>query len=179
MKSLLILLTLSTLSFNLHAEDKRTFKKLSEKDAEVTIKTEETNSTQAAAYVDAKENAQFIKMLLQDKSSDLSKLKTSIELENCQQTSTDENPWIDGCGEVTITPEVATAFGRGGWMSAGASYTFFVGFTNAGTGHFFTATHMVTMSEDAEAQVDGNFEYTGVILKHLTLDAITKLPERK
>jgi hypothetical protein len=177
MKPFLLILLLSTLSFNLHAEEEtRTFLKLSENEAQVTIKTEETDSTQAAVYVDGQENSIFINMLLKDKTSKLSKLKASIEMENCETTSTDENPWIDGCGEVTITSEVRTAFGRGGWMSAGAVYTFFVGFTNAGTGRFFTATHMVNMSEESEAQIDGDYEYNGIVLKHLALDEIIKLP---
>lgn len=179
MKPLLVILLLSSLSFGLHAEEKRTFKKLSEKDAEVTIQTEETDSTQAAVYVDGQENSTFINMLLKDKSSDLSKLKRSIELENCEETSTDENSWIDGCGEVTITSEVRTSFGRGGWMSAGATYAFFVGFTMDGSGRFFSATHMVTISEEAEAQTDGDFEYNGIVMKHLTLDEIAKLPREK
>lgn len=180
MKSLLTFIILSSLSFGVHAEvEKRTFKKVSEKAALVTIQTEETDGTQAAGYVDGHENAEFIKMLLKDKNSELSKLKKSIELENCETTSTDENKWIDGCGEVTFTPEVNTAFGRGGWMSGGANYTFFVGFTSDGTGHFFTATHMVTFSEDCEAQVNEQYEYNGIVLKQMVLENIKVVPQEK
>ncbi|MDD4976414.1 MAG: hypothetical protein PHY93_18800 [Bacteriovorax sp.] len=176
MKHMIVILIISTLSFGLKAEEIRTFNKLNASQAEVIIQTEETDATQAAMYVDGKENEQFIKMLLQDKTSDLARLKAKIELDNCDQNSTDENPWITGCGEVTITSEVKTAFGRGGWMSGSANYTFFVGFTEDGSGRFFEATYMVKISEDAEAQVNGDFKYNGIIKKYLSFDKISALP---
>jgi hypothetical protein len=176
MKKLLIILMFSALSFGLNAQEKRTFAKLNNEQAQVTIQTEETDSTQAAMYVDGQENVKFIEMLLKDKTSGLSQLKSKIEIENCETTSTDENPWIDGCGEVTITSEVRTAFGRGGWMSGDANYTFFIGFTQQGTGRYFTATHMVTIYEGAEAETNDSGEYTGTVIKHLTLVKIAVLP---
>lgn len=177
MKHLLTFIVLSAISFGIKAEEKRTFKKISEKNAEVTIHTEETDYSQAAAYVDGKENAAFIKMLLLDKSSELSRLKSEIELQNCEVNSTEDESWIPGCGEVTITPEIMTYFGRGGWKSAEAGYTFFIGFTHQGTGRFFAATHMVTIAEGAEAQVDDDYNYNGIVMKYLALINITELSQ--
>lgn len=180
MKAFLVGLIVLTISANTQAEETRTYVKDSGVQATVTIKTDETDGTQAAGYVDAQENERFIKDLLADPTSPLAKLKKEIELENCEATSTPDNSWIDGCGEVTITEAVRTSFGRGGWMSAGAGYTFFVGFTSDGSGRFFYATHMVTISEGAEAQVNPEtFEYNGIVLKVLTLDAVKKLEENK
>ena len=80
MKSLFLCLLLLTLSSNLLAsEESRSYKKISSTEAVVTIKTEETDGTQAAAYVDAKETEQFINDLLKDPSSPLAKLVKEIE----------------------------------------------------------------------------------------------------
>jgi hypothetical protein len=157
------------------AEELRTYKKDSNLQATITIQTEETDSTQAAIYVDEKENKKFIDDLLSDPNSLLAQLKSKIELENCEANSTLENTWIDGCGEVTVTEFVRTSFGRGGWASAGASYTFFVGFTSDGTGRFFDVSHMVTISESADAQTNNDGDYNGIVIKTLTLDSIKSL----
>ena len=179
MKLIILGLMVLSISANIHANETRTYAKDSGVQATVTIKTEEVDSTQAAAYVDAKENKKFIADLLADPTSQLYKIKKEIELANCEETSTAEESWIDGCGEVTITEEVRTSFGRGGWMSAGAGYTFFVGFTSDGTGRFFNSTYMVTISESVEAQTNNeSFDYNGVIIKTLTLDEIRKLENR-
>lgn len=176
MKSLFLCLLLLTLSSNLLAsEESRSYKKISSTEAVVTIKTEETDGTQAAAYVDAKETEQFINDLLKDPSSPLAKLVKEIELQNCEATSTPDQTWIDGCGEVTLTAQVRTGFGRGGWASAGAAYTFFVGFTSDGTGRFFDVSHMITISESADAQTNDQYDYSGVVLKTLSLIEVKKL----
>lgn len=166
-----------TLSMNVYADvEKREYKKLNSIEALVTITTEETDGTQAAVYVDAKENDQFVADLLKDSSSKLAQLVKKIELEVCGETSTPEKKWIDGCGEVTLTESVRTSFGRGGWAEANASYTFFVGFSHDGTGRFFNASHMVTISESAVAQTKpDDYEYNGVILKYLSLDTVTNI----
>ena len=177
MKTLLLTSLLLLSNYSL-ADESRTYKKISSVDALIEIKTEEQDSTQAAAYVDAQENDRFIQELLKDKESPLSQLKTQIELSNCETTSTEENDWIDGCGEVTITKSVRTSFGRGGWQSAGAAYTFFVGFTSDGTGRFFDVSHMVTITETAEAQIDAEYNCNGTVHKFLSLDTIVEL-ERK
>ncbi|MGZ3789342.1 MAG: hypothetical protein ACXVLQ_12515, partial [Bacteriovorax sp.] len=117
------------LSMNLYAAEKRTYTKLNSTEAQVDIVTEEQASIQAATYVDGKENERFIKDVMKDKNSPLYKLKLAIEKENCETNSTPDQSWIEGCGEVTITKEVRTSFGRGGWSSGGSGYTFFVGFT--------------------------------------------------
>lgn len=176
MKSLLLGLLVLTLSNAALAGETRTYKKLSSSEATVTIKTEETEYTQAAGYVDGQENEKFIADLLKDPSSPLAKVAREIEQENCGETSTADNSWIDGCGEVTITKEVRTSFGRGGWASAGAGYTFFIGFTSDGTGRFFDVSHMVTIFESADAQTDAEtFDYNGEIIKSLGLVEIKKL----
>jgi hypothetical protein len=172
MKSILPIFMALTLSFSAFAEETRAFKKTSSTEATITIKTEETDYVQAAAFVDAQENEEFIKQLLNDENSSLAKLVKEIELKNCEATSTPENKWIDGCGEVTITEAVRTSFGRGGWQSAGAAYTFFVGFTSDGTGRFFDASHTVTILESTEAQTNDNFDYNGTVLKYLALGEI-------
>ncbi len=172
MRTLVPFVMALTLSFNVMAEETRSFKKVSSSEATITIKTEETDFVQAASFVDAKENEEFINQLLKDENSSLAKLVKEIELKNCEATSTPDNKWIDGCGEVTITEAVRTSFGRGGWQSAGAAYTFFVGFTSDGTGRFFDASHTVTISESADAQTNENGDYNGIVLKYLTLSEI-------
>lgn len=175
MKALTLGLLALALANNAMADETRSYKKISAVEAVVTIKTEETDSTQAAAYIDANENQQFIADLLKDSSSPLAKLVKEIELANCEATSTPEDSWIEGCGQVTITKEVRTAFGRGGWASGAAGYTFFVGFTSDGTGRFFDVSHMVTISEAVEAQSNNDGDYTGEVLKTLSLMEIKKL----
>ena len=181
MKGFFLGLFVLVVSANVQAEaERREYKKDNNMQSTVTIHTEETDGTQAAIYVDGLENKQFIKDLLADPSSPLAILKAEIEKENCETVSSPDNSWIDGCGEVTITDAVTTSFGRGGWMSAGAGYTFFVGFTSDGTGRFFTSTHMVTISESAEAQVTADtFDYNGIVIKTLTLDEIKKLENKQ
>ena len=78
-------------------------------------------------------------------------------------------------GEVTLTAKVLTSFGRGGWQSGGADYTIFVGFTNDGSGRYFDVSHMLTITESAEAEANDQYEYTGVIIKTLNLASIKKL----
>ncbi len=168
----LIVLSYATLSM---ADEIRTYKQVSGTNALVTIKTDETDGTQAVVYVDAQENDRFVKEMLKNKKSPLAELKKQIELENCETTSTDDNPWIDACGEVHITDMIRTSFGRGGWMSAGAGYTFFVGFRSDGTGHFFDATHMVVIEEVVEAEMDDDMNYKGIVNKHLSLSGIKAL----
>ncbi len=176
MKTVLISAIILSLSSNLYAsEETRAYKKISNTEALVTINTEETDGTQAAAYVDGKENDSFINDLLKDQTSPLAKLVKEIELKNCEATSTPDNTWIDGCGEVRITKLTLTSFGRGGWASAGARYTFFVGFVSDGTGRFFDVSHMVTISETADAQTNEKYDYSGVVLKTLSLLDIKKL----
>lgn len=179
MKKLMLVLTCLVVSTVAHAES-RTFKKVSAEKATVKILPDggADSGVQAAEFVDAQENDQFIKMLLADPTSTLAKLRTQIEKETCEgATSTPENPWIDGCGEVEVTNSVQTSFGRGGWMGAGAGYTFFVGFRNDGTGHFFEASHMFTITEDVSADVNDEGEYIGSVTKDLSFGKLTKLPE--
>jgi len=171
MKGLILGLLALTLSVNVFAGETRVYKKTGATTATVTIKTEETDSTQAAVYVDAQENKRFIQQILKDPKSPLAILVKKIETENC------EDPTEGYCGSITMTDAVGTSFGRGGWMSAGATYSFFVGYTEAGTGHFFAVSHIVTISESAEAQTktDGDMEYSGVVLKTLSLDSIKEV----
>lgn len=178
MKKILLVLACLAVSVAAQAES-RTFKKVSAEKATVKILPDggAESGVQAAEFVDAQENDEFIKMLLADPTSSLAKLRTQIEKETCEgATSTPENPWIAACGEVEVTRGVQTSFGRGGWMGAGAAYTFFVGFRNDGTGHFFEATHMFTIAEDVGADVNEEGDYLGSVTKELSLGKIVKLP---
>lgn len=161
------------------SDEVRTYKKLNSSQAEVVIQTVEQDSTQAAAYIDGKENQQFVNDLLKDKNSLLYKLKHDIELENCDRNSTSESSWIPGCGEVTMTERVRTSFGRGGWDSGGSAYTFFMGFTEDGTGHFFDVSHMVTISESVLAETTSQGDYAGKIIKTLNFGKITRIDEHQ
>ena len=164
-------------SLGVQSKESRIYKKLNSLEAQVIIKTDDKESIQAANYADGTENSQFINDMLMDKNSILSKLKSSIEKDNCGEISPTGQLSVDGCGHVTLTSEVRTSFGRGGWMSAGGSYTFFVGFTNDGTGRYFDVSHMVVISESTEAQTKSDGTYSGVILKSLTLVKIKRIDE--
>ena len=173
-----IFLTLLILtSLGVQSKESRIYKKLNYSEAQVTIKTDEKESVQAGVYADGIENSQFIDDMLMDKNSILSKLKSSIENENCGKVSPAGQLSVEGCGHVTLTKEVRTSFGRGGWMSAGGTYTFFVGFTNDGTGQYFDVSHMVVISESTDAQRKSDGTYSGVILKNLTLVKIKRIDE--
>lgn len=176
MKTIFITLVI-LMSLNVSAAEKRTYTKLNSSEAQVIIETEEKDSIQASTYVDGFDNVQFIADMLNDKKSILYKLKTEIENENCKKYNANGKSWIEDCGQVTITKEVRTSFGRGGWMNCGGSYTFFVGFTNAGTGRFFDVSHMVTISETADAQIAKDGKYSGVVIKLLNLVKIKRIDE--
>ena len=169
-------LILATLLFaqTAFAEETKKFEMVSDMAALVTIHTDE-EAIQAAGWVDGSDNQQFIDELLRMEGSALNKLKKQIELENCDSNSTPDNSWIEGCGEVTITKEVRTSFGRGGWASAGAGYTFFVGFTSDGTGRFFNSSHMVTILEDIEAQTNEEGDFNGTLFKYVSLSNIQEV----
>ncbi|WP_413613303.1 hypothetical protein [Bdellovibrio sp. HCB-110] len=158
------------------ASESRVFQKTNSNSASVKIETESKEGTQAAVYVDGEENAQFINMLLDDPSSRLSVLRGQIEQEHCQTNSATPDGWIEGCGGVEVTEVVRTAFGRGGWMQGGATYTFFVGFRTAGTGHIFESSYMVNFSEEVDADVDQDMKYLGSVTKKLVLGKIVRLP---
>jgi hypothetical protein len=169
---------LSAFIFNIAMADesyKLTYTKLDADNAQVLIETGANGESQAAVLVNGDYNQKFLDEMLKDKNSKLSKLKAQIEIENCEENSTDENPYIDGCGEVQITNSVETSFGRGGWASAGAGYSFFVGFRNSGSGRFFEATYLVNFSEGVEAIGGANDEFDGTFLKTLSLNSIKKL----
>jgi hypothetical protein len=179
MMRLILVFAFVLFSISAGADEVRTYKKLNSSQAEVVIQTVEQDSTQAAAYVDGLENEQFVNDLLKDKNSLLYKLKHDIEIENCDHASTTESSWIPGCGEVTLTARVRTSFGRGGWDAGGAAYTFFIGFTEEGTGHFFDVSHMVTISESVLAQTNSAGDYSGKIIKTLNFGKITRIDEHQ
>jgi hypothetical protein len=171
---LIVMLTVFNFSHADEADFKRTYKKTSSDSAEVLIET--GSSMQAAELVDRAENQKFIDELLKDKNSKLAKLKAQIEMDSCGETSKSlEDSWIQGCGEVEITDYVLTSFGRGGWASAGAGYSFFIGFREDGTGHFFESSYIATFSEGVSAINDSDEDFKGNYLKTLSLDSITKL----
>lgn len=178
MKLILLTLLLSSFALNGHAAaEKRVITKLSSSQLRVKIETEERQSTQAASYVDARENVNFINFMLKDKMSSLGKLKIQIEKDFCSFDLSPERERVEGCGEVTLTKEVRTSFARSGWMSGVATYTFFIGFTADGSGRHFYATHMVTFSENAEAQVNREGAYMGIVLKTIEMGKITELED--
>lgn len=169
-------LILSLVMANAMAQDSRTYTKVSSSKAIVTINTPDEDSVQAAIYLDGAENEKFIQDLLKDKNSELAKLKAKLELENCGEVSTDDNAWIDGCGEVHISDAVNTDFGRSGWMGGFSGYSFFVGFRSDGTGRFLSSNHLVQIFESTEALVDTEGEYTKTVEKTLSLGKIIELP---
>lgn len=171
-----LFIVLSLIMVNSFAQESRNYTKISSSEATVTIKTEETDSTQGAVYLDGAENERFIQDLLLDNNSELAKLKSKLEMDNCGELSSKDSPWINGCGEVEITDLVRTSFGRGGWFGGYAGYTFFIGFRNDGTGRYFESSHMVTIFEGTEAQTNENGDYSGVVEKTLSLGQITELP---
>ena len=158
------------------AADKRTFSKTGPATATVKIETEAKDSVQAAVYVDGLENRKFIEMMIADKTSALAKLKAKIEMDQCQENSTTPDGWIPMCGRFEVTDLVRTAFERGGWMEAGAAYTFFIGFRFAGTGQMLETYSMATISEDVAADVDSQMEYLGTVKKQLKLQRIVAIP---
>ncbi|MBY0415535.1 MAG: hypothetical protein K2Q18_15285 [Bdellovibrionales bacterium] len=178
MKSIILGLMILSIA-SVHATESREYKKVSSTEAVVKIQTEEQDGTQAAAYVDAQENKKFIADLRKDKNSALAKLISEIELANCETNSTEENPWIDGCGQVIITDSVLTSFGRGGWASAGAGYSYFIGFQSDGSGRFFESDYILTIYESVEAQAKDDGNYAGFVLKTLSFDNILKLPKKQ
>lgn len=170
-----ILFVLLSISSVAQATEIRQFAKTSADAAQVTIQTEEQEGVQAAAYVDAQENEQFIKMLLEDPTSRLSELKKSIENQICETPAERHGDWIDGCGAVELTPAVQTSFTRGGWMYADAQYTFFVGFRHEGTGHMFDASHLVVISEQVTVELDES-QQAKQIKKYLAVDRVVRFP---
>lgn len=155
--------------------EQRTFEKTGPASATVKIVSDDPDAVQAAQFVDAAENNTFLEMMLKDKNSPLSEIRKKLELENCDEESSDGG-WINQCGQVEITDSIQTYFGRGGWMSAGAAYTFFVGFRHDGTGRYFSSAYMVTITEDVEANTNEDMGYNGSLTKSLNLKDTVKLP---
>lgn len=151
---------------------KKTYSKVAADKVEVLI--EAGDSVQAASFIDREETEKFLKGMLKDKNSKLSQLKSKLEIENCDTNSNDEESWIEGCGEVELTPFVQTSYGRGGWASAGAGYSFFVGFRSDGTGRFFEANYLVNFYESVEAIGEGE-NFDGKYLKTLELTSVKKI----
>ncbi|MCB0348739.1 MAG: hypothetical protein KDD37_07880, partial [Bdellovibrionales bacterium] len=147
--------------------------KVSANSASVSIQTEDAESTQAAYYVNGAEINAMIDMMLSDPTSELSKLKTKILTENC-----DDLEDLDVCGEFIVSKDrTMTSFGRGGWMDAGATYSVFVGFLASGTGHFLELSHIVMINESAEADLkDDGFTYAGTVTKKIALQRIVEVP---
>lgn len=175
MKALLMTFLLLNVFTTIQAAEQRTYIKYNSSEARVIIKTDGQNAIEASTYVDAQENEKFIQDLLNDKNSKLNELKVAIENENCQQFSSHTKSQIIGCGEVTITKEVRTSYGKGGWDMAGSSYSFFVGFTNEGSGRYFDTSYMVTISEVVEAQTNKDGTYAGTVIKTLNLGPIKRI----
>ncbi len=175
MKHIASLALLLALPFVTYGAETRTYKTVSPTVASVDILVDTEEGGQAGSYVDGQETKTFIKGLLTNPESPLFKLKQEIELANCEETSQGDKTWIDMCGEVTLTPTVRTSFARVGWAEAGAGYTFFIGFTSDGTGRFFDVSHMVTISENVEAEFSDQGEFVGKFIKTLSFSGIKKL----
>lgn len=169
---------MASYALNVHAAfEKRTYTKMSSSKAMVKIEAQEEGRIQAALYVDARENDQFINSMLSDKASSLAKLKLQIEKDFCSKNSATNSNQIEGCGEVTLTKVIRTSFSRGGWMSGEAAYTFLIGFTAEGTAKTFYATHLISFSENVNAQIKSDGTYSGVFLKTIELDKIKELED--
>lgn len=171
-----ILCGLLAFSSGASAGEVRSFMKVDAERAIVKIQTEDRQAVQAAAYADGAENEQFVRMLLEEPTSRLSLLRKQIEDHNCESEAARLDGWIDDCGIVEWTPAVQTSFARGGWMAAGAQYSFFVGFRHAGTGRMFDVTHMVVLQEDVTADVVEEMSPTGSLTKELSVVKILRLP---
>jgi hypothetical protein len=169
----IILPTILALSLSLSAfaeGESRTYKKKSSTEASVEIDLSKDDGVQAAAYADGAEVGRFLQDLLNDEDSELFKIKQKLIAENCG-----DEVEVETCGSVEVTDHVQTSFGRGGWMEAEGAYTAFIGFRFSGTGHFFSSSYMVTVYEDAVAQTDDEFEFSGKVHKSLSLSAVKKL----
>lgn len=171
MKIILPTILALSLSLSAFAEDEtRTYKKKSSTEASVEISLSKDDAVQAASFTDGAEIGRFLQDLLDDKDSELFKIKQKLIAENCG----DEID-LEICGAVEITDHVQTSYGRGGWMEAGGAYTAFIGFRFSGTGHFFSSSYMVTVNEDTVAQTDDEYEFSGKVYKTLSLSAVKKL----
>lgn len=180
MKSWVVLSGLGSFIFTLSAfaAESRQFSKVDTEQAMVKIVTEESQGLQAAMYVDGAENEKFMKMLLEEPSSRLAALRDELEKENCDSEAPRYDSWIEDCGTVEFTEPVQTSFARGGWMSAGAKYTYFVGFRHAGTGHIFEASYMVVIQEEVNATLNQQTGAPGILTKDLSLVRIVRMPEQ-
>ncbi len=173
MKHLIITLSILMTSA-IWASDLRSYN-YSNSVAKIEIIDGEDSSGQATTLLDGEENQKFIKSLLNDPNSELAKLKSKLELQYCEENSSDDSEWISGCGGVELTSLVSTSFNRGGWMGGARGYSFFVGFRHDGSGRFFESEYLVTIVESVEAQVDDNYEYQGKNIKTIELVKIQKL----
>lgn len=158
------------------AAESRQFTKVDTERAVVKIVTDEGQGVQAAVFVDGEENEKFMKMLLEEPNSRLASLRDELEKENCDPSAQRYDSWIEDCGSVEFTDPVQTSFARGGWMSAGAQYTYFVGFRHAGTGHIFEATYMVVIQEEVNAEMNQQNGTPSVLKKDLSLVRIVRMP---
>lgn len=171
---LLAALAISFLVTAANASETRVFTKTSATTATVTISGKDIEN-QAANYIDNEEFEQFVTMMMADPQSPLAKLVKSIEQEYCNETAEVPGGYIGACGSIHFSKSVVTSFGRGGWMSAAATHSFFVGFRSDGTGRFLESSHLVHVNESVEAQVDKDFEFTGVMIKTYSQPSITDL----
>lgn len=158
------------------AVESRKIEKIDSEKVQVHIITEEPDGVQAAMYVDGDEIETFIQMLLLDSSSRLAQVRDHLEQEICAPAAVRYGGWIEDCGAVELTPAVQTSFARAGWMSAGAQYTFFVGFRHAGSGRMFDVSYMVTIREDVEAELAPEGIRGSILKKTLSLDKVTEIP---
>lgn len=79
MKNVLYLFLMSNSIAHSSVNEMRIYNKVNPKTAVISIQTEEKESTQAANYLDGKENERFIAELVNDKNSDLYKIKMKKE----------------------------------------------------------------------------------------------------
>ena len=151
------------------------YKKVNSKSAIVDIDTHTEDTTQAIFFIDSEHNNKFLAELMEDKNSEIYKIKKEIEQEMCGDEGSADAVELNDCGEVELTEYVQTSFGRGGWASAGAGYTLFMGFRHRGTGRFFESSHMIHFSESVEAVGYDGEDFKGRYIKTLNLDSIKKL----
>lgn len=176
MKGLSFFLVISLCYQNAFASvEKRIFTKLNSKKVEIRIDTIERDMTDASAYVDGRENQQFIDALLGDKQSKLAEVKLKIEKDFCADPLKIHETWIEGCGEVSRSKESMTSFTKTGWNRGAATYSYLMGFTSEGSGKHFFPTHRVSFLETASAQIKSEGHYSGVILKSIELTSLQEL----
>lgn len=123
-----------------------------------------------------KSNVDFIKLMLADPNSEISKARIEIEKENCDGVvSTSVESYIDLCGEIYHTDPTEVGSGHSGSTDAGKDYAFFLGFARQGSGLIRIPEYLVIFSENVSQELDEKYDPTGIATKTLSVEKVIKL----